>query len=163
MPVLDLVSLYIEYHNATTRRVWDGLDALSDAQFVKDDTYSRGSIRNFMVHLASTDRRWLAGLRELPDVGHLKFEDYPTRAVAREVFETVARDLAGYMSGLTENELARPAQGMKEPRWQVLLHMANHGTDHRATVLEKMQEFGAPTFGQDFIFWLWERKKQTPG
>jgi uncharacterized damage-inducible protein DinB len=44
------------------------------------------------------------------------------------------------------------------PRWAVLLHLVNHGTDHRSTVLQKLTEFGAPTFDQDFIIWLWSRK-----
>jgi len=39
-----------------------------------------------------------------------------------------------------------------------LLHMVNHGTDHRATVLQRLDEFGAPSFGQDVILWLWSKK-----
>jgi hypothetical protein len=37
-------------------------------------------------------------------------------------------------------------------------HLVNHGTDHRSTVLQKLTEFGAPTFDQDFIIWMWSRK-----
>jgi uncharacterized damage-inducible protein DinB len=40
-----------------TRRVWDTIREIADEQFLADDAYSRGSIRNLMVHLASTDRR----------------------------------------------------------------------------------------------------------
>jgi uncharacterized damage-inducible protein DinB len=47
---------------------------------------------------------------------------------------------------------------MGDPRWAILLHLVNHGTDHRATVLEKLTDLGAPTFDQDFIFWLWNRQ-----
>jgi hypothetical protein len=37
--------------------------------------------------------------------------------------------------------------------------MINHGTDHRATVLQKLHDLGAPTFDQDLIIWLWEQEK----
>ena len=155
---LELVKTFIEYHIDMTRRVWDSINQITDEQFLADDAYSRGSIRNLMVHLASTDRRWLAGLKNLEDVGHLKFEDYTTRAQAQEVFESVAKDLAEYVSTLTEADLNTPNDKVLEPRWQVILHIINHGTDHRSTVLQRLHEFGAPTFDQDFIMWLWSRK-----
>jgi uncharacterized damage-inducible protein DinB len=158
MTSIDIFRTYVEYHLATTRRVWSSIDQISDEQFLADDVYSRGSIRNLMVHLASTDRRWLTGLKNLPDVGHLKFEDYPTRASAREVFENIAKDLMEYVNQLSEEALFQESTGSPGPRWQILLHMINHGTDHRSTVLQKLTEYGAPTFDQDLVFWLWSRK-----
>lgn len=123
-----------------------------------DDAYSRGSIRNLMVDLASTDRRWLAGLKNQPEVGHLKFEDYPTRAAARDIFEAVATELSKCVGTLSEEELSQNANDFPNPRWALLLHLGNHGTDYRATVLQRLHEFGAPTFDQDLILWLRSRK-----
>jgi len=155
---VDMIKTFVEYHIDMTRRVWDSIDKLTNEQFVQDDAYSRGSIRNLMVHLASTDRRWLAGLKNADDVGHLKFEDYPTRATAHEAFEQVAKDLDEYINSLSEEELGQNPNELPNPRWTVLLHLVNHGTDHRATVLQKLTDFGAPTFDQDFIMWMWSRK-----
>jgi len=155
---LELIKTFIEYHLDMTRRIWDSIQQITDEQFLADDAYSRGSIRNLMVHLSSTDRRWLAGLKNLEDVGHLKFEDYTTRAQAQEAFESVAKDLVDYSSTLTEVDLNSPNDKVAEPRWQVILHIINHGTDHRSTVLQRLHEFGAPTFDQDFIMWLWSKK-----
>jgi uncharacterized damage-inducible protein DinB len=155
---LEMIKTFIGYHIAMTRRVWDSIDQITDEQFLADDVYSRGSIRNLMVHLASTDRRWLSGLNNGPDVGHLKFEDYPTRVAARELFETTARDFSNYIGAMTEEELDQKPREFAHPSWVVLLHLVNHGTDHRSTVLQKLTEFGAPTFDQDFIIWMWSRK-----
>jgi uncharacterized damage-inducible protein DinB len=63
---LDLIKTFTEYHLDTTRRLWDSIDHITDAQFVADDAYSRGSIRNLMVHLTNTDSNWLAGLKIFP-------------------------------------------------------------------------------------------------
>ena len=155
---LELIKTFIAYHLDMTRRVWDSINQITDEQFLADDAYSRGSIRNLMVHLASTDRRWMTGLRDAQDVGHLKFEDFQMKAAARETFEKVAKDLADYASTLTETDLNSPNDKIREPRWQILLHIINHGTDHRSTVLQRLHEFGAPTFDQDFVIWLWNRK-----
>lgn len=154
----EMIRTFIEYHIDVTRRVWESIDRITDVQFLADDAYSRGSIRNLMVHLVSTDRRWLSGLKNGPDVGHLKFEDYSARAAARELFDAVAKDFSNYINVLTEEELNQKPPEFTHPRWAVLLHLVNHGTDHRSTVLQKLTEFGAPTFDQDFIIWLWSRK-----
>jgi len=154
---LELIKTFIEYHIDMSRRVWDSINQITDEQFLADDVYSRGSIRNLMVHLTSADRRWLVGIKSAEDVGHLKFEDFQTRAAAYNAFENVARDLADYISTLTEADLNAHNEKVSEPRWQILLHLVNHGTDHRSTVLQKLTELGAPTFDQDFIIWLWSK------
>src|SRR5215813_13437249 len=118
---LDLIQTLISYHVAMTRHVLDSINQISDEQFLADDEYSRGSIRNLMVHLASTDRRWPVGLKNQPDVGHLNFEDYSTRAEAHQVFEQAARDLSEYVNELTLEELDQNANELPYPRWQVLL------------------------------------------
>jgi uncharacterized damage-inducible protein DinB len=155
---VELIRTFIEYHIDMTHRVWDSIDQITEEQFLADDAYSRGSIRNLMVHLASTDRRWLSGLKNGPDVGHLKFEDYPTRIAARELFEAVAKDFSNYINAATEEDLNQKPPEFTHPSWAVLLHLVNHGTDHRSTILQKLTELNAPTFDQDFIMWLWNKK-----
>ena len=154
---LELIRTFIEYHLDMTRRVWDSINYITEEQFLADDAYSRGSVRNLMVHLTSTDRRWLAGLKNAEDVGHLRFEDFAARAEAHQIFEQVAQDLSEYVNSLTEEEFNQNPKDVPNPRWQLLLHLINHGTDHRSTVLQRLHEFGAPTFDQDFIIWLWRK------
>lgn len=36
--------------------------------------------------------------------------------------------------------------------WQILLHVVNHGTDHRAQILRSLREFGIETPSQDYVF-----------
>lgn len=158
MSALENIRTYIDYHIALSRQVWESIEQITDEQFLQDDAYSRGSIRNLMVHLASVDRRWLSGLKNIPDAGHLAFDDYPDRDSARAAFEDVAKDLTDYVAALSETDLEQNPAEIPSPRMVVLMHMVNHGTDHRATVLQKLNEFGAPSFGQDFILWLWNRK-----
>lgn len=159
MTALENIRLYVDYHIALSRQIWESIEKLTEAQFLQNDTYSRGSIRNLMVHIVSVDRRWLTALKNLPDnVGHLASEDYPTRSSARAIFENVAKDLTDYMATLNETELFESPASIHSPRILMLMHMVNHGTDHRATVLQQLTEFGIPSFDQDFILWVWNRK-----
>jgi uncharacterized damage-inducible protein DinB len=158
MPTLETVRTLIEYNYALHRRLWDSIDTLSRAQFQRETNYSHGSLHNHMLHLASVDRRWLHGLKELPDVGHLKSGEYSTRESVHIVFDSVMKDVADYVAGVTEADLEKTPAGLPGLRWQILFHMVNHGTDHRAQVLRILNDFGAPTFDQDFI--LWSGKKR---
>jgi uncharacterized damage-inducible protein DinB len=157
MPTLETVRTMIDYNCALHRRTWDSIDSLSRAQFQREVNYSHGSLRNLMLHIASVDRRWLYGLKELPDIGHLKPEEVPTRESVHIVFDAVMKDVTGYVAGLTEAAIEQTPAGLPGPRWQILLHLVNHGTDHRAQVLRILNDFGAPTFNQDFIVWLEKR------
>ena len=40
--------------------------------------------------------------------------------------------------------------------WQVLLHVANHGTDHRAQLLRVLNDLGVKTTSQDYIFYVYD-------
>jgi len=43
-------------------------------------------------------------------------------------------------------------------RAQALLQLVNHGSGHRATVLQALVGPGASNFSQGTIFWPWEKK-----
>jgi len=38
--------------------------------------------------------------------------------------------------------------------WQLLTHVANHGTDHRAQTFAMLHQMGAPTLEQDIILFF---------
>jgi uncharacterized damage-inducible protein DinB len=159
MAAIDMVRTFIDYHIDMSRRVWSSIDRITEEHFLQDDAYSRGSIRNLMVHLTHTDLRWLTGLKNLSDPAESmkKYDAYPDRASVREYWESVAAELGKYLSALDDTSLGANPVEIPGPRWEVLLHLVNHGTDHRSTVLQKLHEFGAPTFEQDFILWIAEK------
>ncbi len=159
MAAIDMVRTLIEYHVAMSRKVWASIDQISEEQFLTDDSYSRGSIRNLMVHLCHTDLRWLTGLKNLPDPGRTmkKYEEYLDRASVRAYWDAVSTQLADYVKDLDEASLHQNPDDIPGPRWEVLLHLVNHGTDHRSTMLQRLHECGSSTFDQDFIIWLAEK------
>ena len=156
MPALEMIRSFIDYDIAMTRRVWDSIDQITEAEFIADDRYSRGSIRNLMVHLSHTNLRWLDGLKNLPDetAKFMPYEEYRTRSSVRTYWDSVANEVKSYVQRLSAEELDEHPVDIPGPRWEVLLHVVNHGTDHRSTILQKLHELGAPTFDQDYILWL---------
>lgn len=156
MPALELIHSFIDYDIAMTRRVWDSINQITENEFLADDRYSRGSIRNLMVHLSHTNLRWLDGLKNLPDeTGKFRpYDEYLDRSSVRRYWDAVAGEVKDYVQGLSAEELDEHPADIPGPRWEVLLHIVNHGTDHRSTILQKLHELGASTFDQDYILWL---------
>lgn len=157
MENVEIFRTLIDYNYALYGRIWASIKHLTEAQFGQDIDYSHGSIRNQMLHVTVVDARWLRGLKELPDARTFTLDpaDYPTRERVRAVWETTAREVTDYVASLDEASLARTPPGMAGPVWHVLVHLVNHGTDHRAQLLRALHDFGAPTFDQDLVFHLW--------
>ncbi len=149
----------VEYDQALWRRIWESIYALSEETFTQELGYSHGSIRNQMVHVAATQSRWLRAVQQ--DAAARSFRpqpaDYRTKEEALAFWEKTSADLAGYVAELSDGDLERVPRGRRGPVWQVLMHLVNHGTDHRAQVLRALHDFGAPTFDQDLIMHLWSR------
>ena len=159
MRALQMIQSLIDYHYARNRRLLDGLGTLSEAQFVEPVAYSRGSLRDQMVHMANTDAGWLRGIKEVPGAKTYRLDprDYPTRQAVHALWEATEREMTEYVGVLVEDDLERRPQDLPATVWQVLVHVVNHGTDHRAQVPRILHDLGAPTSDQDYILHLMGR------
>jgi uncharacterized damage-inducible protein DinB len=157
----DAFRHFYEYHFTENRNIWDQyVTPLSQEQFTQDVGYSHGSVRNQIVHLMSVDDTWFSPLRgaELPEtLDPAQFED---RQTIRAHWDRVERQMRDYLAGLRDDMLfTRPfAEGEDKDLilWQVLLHVVNHGTDHRAQLLRLLNDLGVKTVSQDYIFFVYE-------
>jgi uncharacterized damage-inducible protein DinB len=66
-----------------------------------------------------------------------------------------------YLAELRDGTLfAKPIEEPEEDSdlmvWQVLLHVINHGTDHRAQILRLLNDLGLETAYQDYIFFAYD-------
>ena len=160
------IKTIFNYHYGMFERVWACAEKLTNAQFVADNGYSLGSVRNHLVHCMNVDDRWLARLQEtmLPEV--LDEWIYPDLASIRPEWDDVRARVLAYVSRLSQSELeanvtvaiaGRYSEPQRCRRWEALLHIVNHGTDHRAQILARLHELGAPTLEQDLMLYLWDR------
>ncbi len=150
-----------EYHFTENRKIWNAfIMPLSQEQFTQPVAYSIGSVRNHIVHMMSADNTWFSGLRgiELPE--WLKSEDFDDRQVIRDYWDKVEHDMRSYLANLRDDMLFQKPLADEEDKdlilWQVLLHVANHGTDHRAQLLRLLSDLGVKTGPQDYIFYAYD-------
>lgn len=147
-----------EYHFTINRKIWERcIVPLPQEQFVRKVDYSVGSVRNQVVHMMNIDDRWFSGLRGEDVPGFLNPVYFHKRDAIRLKWDDVEGRMRNYLESLQDDMLFQPpfqAQGDPTPLWQVLIHVANHGTDHRAQLLTLLHQLGVETFPQDYFFFV---------
>ena len=157
----DIFRKYYDYHFAENRATWDRyIIPLTAEQFTQAVGYSRGSVRDQIVHIMNTDEAWFSGLREVEPPEPFPGSSSDDRDLIRARWDVVERGMREYLDGLRDEMLlTRPWNDGEDKDlfvWQVLLHVVNHGTDHRAQALRLLHDMGVETTSQDYIFFAYE-------
>jgi uncharacterized damage-inducible protein DinB len=158
----DAFRHFYGYHFAENRKIWDRYVApLSQEQFTQEADYSHGSVRNQIVHLLSVDDVWFSELWGVEPLEPLPPANADDRQIIRAYWDSVEQRMRGYLAALRDDMLFdKPIKEPEEDQnlvvWQVLLHVANHGTDHRAQLLRLLNDLGVETTSQDYIFYVYD-------
>lgn len=164
------IKTIFDYNFWAFELVWECVSRISDEQFVEEIDYSTGSIRNIVVHIMSAATRWVSRLQGMETPQHLAFEDYHSLSNIKAKWDELRKDFLDYANSLNQEDLDEkvqwelPARGLKStnPRWEILLHLANHATDHRAQILAILHHhFHVKTVEQDMILYLAEQSKDN--
>jgi len=159
------IRMVYEYGYWAFEKVWECVMQLTDEQFVEELGYSRGSIRHQVVHMMSATQRWIIRLKQEPMQPYPAFEDFNTRAATKAKWDELRAEAMAYVNSLSEADLDSvihwelPARKLSAENacWEILLHVANHATDHRAQILAMLnQHFDIDTPEQDMLFYLLE-------
>ncbi|MBZ0300208.1 MAG: DinB family protein [Anaerolineae bacterium] len=142
--------------------MWDTwIMPLTQEQFTQSVPYSLGSVRNQIVHLTSVDDTWFSALRDVEIPEPLDPADFDDRDALRAYWDRVEQTMGEYLAALRDEMLFEKPFPEGEDKdlivWQVLLHVGNHGTDHRAQLLRVLHDLGVKTGPQDFIFFAYDQ------
>ena len=158
----DAFRHFYNYHFAENRKILEHVTSLTLEQFTQKADYSRGSVREQLVHLIDAEDMWISELRGVEPSDPLpETVDADDRDVIRAYWDKVEKNSRTYLAELQENMLfTKPIKEPEEDQvlfaWQVLLHVANHATDHRAQLLRALHDLGVDTKSQDYIFYVYE-------
>ena len=168
MKLSEIKSIF-DYNFWAFDRVWGCISQISDAQFVEEIDYSTGSIRNIIVHLMSGNRVWMSVLRGIEFPPRIALEDFDTHSKTKARWDDLQIEFLDHLDGLDQEQLdgiidwELLSHGLKSTslRWEILLHLANHATDHRAQILALLHHhFQIKTVEQDMIIYLAERNQK---
>lgn len=165
---LNEIKTLFDYNFWAFERVWECICQVSNEQFIEEIDYSTGSIRNIVVHIMSASARWVSRLQGKEPHMHLEFEDFDTLTKTKAKWDELRKEFLDFLNSLDEEQLNAevhweiPTRGweLDNPRWEILLHVANHATDHRAQILALLHHhFHVMTVEQDMVIYLAEQKR----
>ena len=162
----DAFRQFYDYHVAENRKIWEICnESLTYEQFTQNVNYSHGCVRDQIVHIINADEMWFSELRSAEPIEFTSAANVDDRKIIRAHWDKVEQRMQAYLAQLQDKHLFE--KPIKEPEedndlfvWQVLLHVANHGTDHRAQLLRALHDMGIETTSQDYIFYVYDNPVQ---
>ncbi|MCA9994613.1 MAG: DinB family protein [Anaerolineales bacterium] len=158
----DAFRHFYNYHFAENRHMWNSyIMPLSHEQFAQGDNYSHGSVHEQIVHLMEVDAIWFCELQGIEPAEPLPQTPNDDRQAIRICWDSIEQGMRDYLATLQDDMLfTKPITEPEEDKgllvWQVLLHVVNHGTDHRAQLLRLLNDLGVKTVSQDYIFYVYD-------
>jgi uncharacterized damage-inducible protein DinB len=152
--LVDAIRTLYGYNRWATGRVLDAAGELTAQEWLAPGVAGHGSVRDTLVHLIAVQRSWLAWWNGSLSANEaialtLAPDDVPDLPALRAVWEEVERATAAFVDGLGEADLERVYSNtmpngavFRLPLWQMLLHVANHGAQHRSEVAAMLTGFG---------------------
>jgi len=159
----DMRQLY--YYNPCANRLSIvSASSLTAEKFVQPMGSSFGSVRDTLAHILGAEWIWLERFQgrspsSLPDPA--QFQDM---ASLRERWDELEARLLTFVRGLAQSDLDRVFEyktlkfGVyRNPLWESMQHLVNHGTYHRGQVTTLLRQLGAQPIATDLMHFYRER------
>jgi len=161
MNVQDILTLY-EYNYWANRRILAAAAKATAEQFLAPASMPFGGLRGTLVHILDAEWGWRMFLQNdnwsAPD---LVETDFPDLGSIQKRWVEEEREMRAYLAGLSEQDLnghRHYRTGKGEPRdrilWHCLLHVVNHGTQHRSEAAALLTDHGHSPGDIDFTLFL---------
>jgi uncharacterized damage-inducible protein DinB len=159
----NICALY-DYNAWANHRSLDAASALKLEEFTRAMDSSFSSVRDTLAHIYGGEWVWLERFQgrspaSLPDVA--QFADLASLRTRWNEHET---QLLKFVRGLSQADLDRVMEyktlkyGVyKNPLWQSMQHLVNHGTYHRGQVTTLLRQLGAQPILTDLMHFYRER------
>ena len=161
----EMCTLY-DYNAWANRRAMDAAEALTKEQFVKPMGSSFGSVRDTLAHICGAEWIWLERFQGRSPASLPNTAEFDGVATLRERWSEQEARLLAFVGKLTQEDLDRVMEyktvkfGVyRNPLWQSMQHVVNHGTYHRGQVTTLLRQLGAQPILTDLMHFYRERAK----
>ncbi len=163
MNISYIQTLY-RYNQWSNGRILDAAAKLSPEQFIAPSEHPHRYLRGVLTHTLFAEWIWLKRWTGESPTTRLKPDDFPTFESLRSRWAEEEAKLMQFVAELTEERLNAPfyytsTEGTKYENilWEAMVHVVNHGMQHRSEAAAILTELGSSPGDLDFI--LFTRKK----
>jgi uncharacterized damage-inducible protein DinB len=163
--IRDMLTLY-DYGYWATGQILAASARVRPEQFLDPTAYSFGSLRGALVHTLDGECAWrmLYQHQTLAYFGAMRESDFPSVGAVEQRWNEEERAMRDYLASLSDADLNghiryTTPEGHRRERllWHCLLHVVNHGTQHRSEAAVILTEYGCSPGELDFTAFLNEQ------
>lgn len=154
-----------DYNYWANERILRAAAKVNHAQFVAPTTHSHGSLRGTLVHTLMAEWMWLSRWQGVSPTERLREEDYPTIDALVVRWNEEEQKMRAFLAMLREGDLLRRVRytnthgaPFERPLWEMMVHIVNHGTQHRSEAAAILTELGHSPGDWDLIYFADERR-----
>jgi uncharacterized damage-inducible protein DinB len=160
-----LITFYA-YNEWANRRILTAAAKLTPEQFLAPAAANLGSVRDILAHAYGAEWIWRQRVQygatptALPDP-----QGFPTCDMLATAWRDEEAGMRDYVAGLSDEDanatvIYRSTKGQpyEAVLWQILAHVVNHGTQHRAEVAHVLTGYGHSPGDMDMILYLREKR-----
>lgn len=158
----DILLLY-KYNQWANGKILNAAAEVTREQFAAPATFPHGGLRGTLVHALFAEWIWRKRWEGTSPTERLKSEDFPTVESLRDRWLDEERRLMDFVEAVTDERLNssfayRNTRGepFTQILWQVMVHVVNHGTQHRAEAAALLTDFGRSPGDVDLVYFLME-------
>jgi len=143
----------LHYHYGIFDDIWDGVNQLTEAQFVQVNPDLKVSIRDLLSQQMEEENTWykrLAGEAEQAASPGTPSSDL-TRDQAYQLWKHNRLLMRRYAANLTDEVRRARVPGRKEYIWEVIVHLMNNGTEQGGKIRKILEDLGQGIEKRTFI------------
>ncbi len=156
---IDLLRTLHRYGTWATGLVLEEASHLAEGQLNAPSDVPRGSLFETLAHTYAAEHVWRVRCEEGRSPERLPAgSDFGSLTELAAAWRSEQAAMQAYLARLTEEDLDgaieyRRTDGtpFRQPLWEVLLHLANHGTQHRSEAALLLTRFGRSPGDLDLI------------
>jgi uncharacterized damage-inducible protein DinB len=151
---IDDIRYLFAYDRWATRRVLAQVEGVDEATWGATGAVGDRGLGAILVHQLGAHQRWRHGLSGSPEVPRPEREAMPATRDLVAAWDSEWAALDAWLDTVTDAWLDEREDGI--PFWQMLAHVVNHGTQHRAEAAALLTEAGRSPGDLDMIFFASE-------
>ncbi len=156
----DLLLLY-QYNQWTTDKILEAASHVTPEQFLAPAPFPHGGLRSTLVHTLFAQWIWRMRWEGMSPNYRLRPEDFPTFESLRARFDEEDQLLMVFVENVPEERLNQKfyyANTAGQPKehvlWQAMVHLVNHGTQHKTEAAAMLTSFGCSPGDIDMIYYF---------
>ena len=161
------IKLYYAYNEWANERILNAAERATFEQLTKPNEFGWGDLRGALVHVLDAEFGWFSFLFGREDEGVIDPKSFTDIAALRERWEQQNEISRRCLDSLADEDLNRVHTSKRDGvtynwiLWQVLVHIVNHGTQHRAEAAALLTGFGHSPGDMDLTLFLNSRDIRT--